>query len=295
MRQAGLDAYPVLIPTRDVYPIDDDKPSVNFNHAIAAINLGDELIFMDATSSTTSLGDLPLGDQMRKVLVFFPDKYKIIDTPLLKNSEVVYDTDIKINKDEDASAEREITAKGTFASVQRYYFKNTHPQTIEEDIQERIAQISPFSKLIDYEIKNKDDFDKFPILKYTFGARQFLNPANDLRIMPPITDIDIDPGYIGREKREYPIDFSGLFKRVTGLEVTLPPNLTAKYVPTDKQVNTKWFDFSSQYKKGVDSLNIKRIFNIKQRTVPKEDYQQFKEELEKVFYILKEEIILQKQ
>ena len=152
MRQAGLDAYPVLIPTREVYSISKDQPSVNFNHAIAAINLNNELIFMDATSSTTSFEGLPLDDQMRKVLVFFPDKYEIIDTPLLKNSEVLYETNIKINEDEDVAAKRELIAKGTFASIQRYYFKNTHPQTIKEDIQERIARISPFSKLITYEV-----------------------------------------------------------------------------------------------------------------------------------------------
>ena len=112
--------------------------------------------------------------------------------------------------------------------------------------------------------------------------------------MPLLEDIDIDPGFIGRESREYPVDFAGLFKRVSDVNIDLPSGLRAKYVPTDKQIQPKWFDFSCEYKKGINSLNIRRIFDIKQRTVAKEDYQQFKEDLEKVFYILKEEIILEK-
>lgn len=295
MKEAGISAFPVLIPTQDVYPIDESQPSVNFNHAIAAIKLNEELIFVDATASTVSFGDLPLGDQERKVLVFFDNNYKIMTTPVIKDNEVIYQTNIKIDNNEDALLEREIIAKGFFASVQRYYFENSHPQKIKEDIQERIVEISPFSKLIDYQIIDEDDFDKFPILRYNFQTKKLLNPAKDLRILPFIGDIELDVGYVGREARSYPIDFRGVFKRTSNIRIDLPYNLEAKYIPEDKFIQTKWFDFASKCTKKGKSLNFHREFAIKTRLVPKDDYEELKEQLEKVFYILKEETILEQK
>ena len=132
LRYAGLDAYPVLIPTREVYPVAKDFASVNFNHAIAVLSYKGEFIFMDATSSTASFGNLPLSDQDREVLVFLEDGYKLMHIPLIKENEVIYQTDIEIDKNEDAHIRRKITTTGFYATGQRYYFRNTHPEEIKE-------------------------------------------------------------------------------------------------------------------------------------------------------------------
>ncbi|HLD28855.1 MAG TPA: DUF3857 domain-containing protein, partial [bacterium] len=70
LREAGIKCYPVLIGTRGVFEMDPDFPTLVFNHAIACCEIDGEIIFMDPTSETVSFGDLPGGDQNRRVLVF---------------------------------------------------------------------------------------------------------------------------------------------------------------------------------------------------------------------------------
>ena len=291
-REVGLAAYPVLIPTREVYAIDRDFPSLNFNHAIAAFHYKGKIIFLDPTATTASFYDLPLNDQERNVLVFFDDGYKIVTTPRREENEVLYETQINIDAGEDARIERKVTTQGSFATFQRFYFYYSHPQQVKANIQSRIVQLSPFAQLVDYTIENKDDFKKPPILRYTFTTEKILNPAQRLRIFPNLGDIQIDPAYVGKEARQFPIDFGGVFRKISRVKVVLPANLDVKYLPQQQSIDTKWFVFDVVYKHEAETLNIYQRFANKQRFVNQQEYREFKENLERVFYLLREKIIL---
>jgi len=295
MRASGLSAYPVLIPTRDIYQTQKDFPCVNFNHAIAALSYEGKLIFMDATASTVSFSDIPLPDQERNVVVFLDNKYEIVTTPVMKHNNAIYETQINIDKNEDAVINRKVTTGGFFASFQRYYLKYTHPDVIKGDIQKRMVQISPFSKLIEFKTGNVDDFDKDSFLQYSFSAKKVLNPADGLRILPFFDDIDLDTSYAGKEKRNYPIEFEGIFNKISKVKINLPENFQVKFLPKTKEINTPWFNFKSVYSQDRNSIEIYREFSVNKRFVEPAEYAEFKKNMEEVFYLLKEEAILEKQ
>ena len=293
LRYAGFKAYPVLVPTRSVYPIDKDFPSINFNHAICALKYRDRLIFMDPTAETTSFKDLPLGDQNREVMIF-GKKAIIVRTPTKKDNAAVYATKIVLDEDGKAVIERLVTTKGFFSSSQRWYFKHTHPDKIKEDIQNKMVEISSFAKLLSYKIKNKDDFDKAPVLTYRFRSPQFLNPARNLRIVPIPDDMRISYNLIAKDKRSFPIDFGGILAKRSQIVVSLPQNLKVKYLPKDTKRTTKYFDFMATYKNQNHTVTINRQFRIKKRFVDEAEYKIFKKKLEEVFFLLREEVILEK-
>jgi transglutaminase-like putative cysteine protease len=294
LREAGIDAYPVLIPTREAYAVEEDFPSLNFNHAIAVVKLNDNFIFMDPTSNTTSFKDLPLSDQERNVLICLDDDYKIVKTPLRENNRIFYTMEIAIDEEENASIKRNVKTQGAYSSYQRWYLKYTHPATIKEDIENKVVRISPFSKLIEYKIEDVDNFDVSPTLEYLFSTEKFLNPAKDLRIVPVLNEIEINHSLIAKEQREFPIDFSGLFTKVAQISITLPSSLQILYLPDDVDVSTDWFDFTLSYKIEEGVLNFSQRFLIKKRFVQIEEYNEFREALKNICYLLREEAILKK-
>jgi transglutaminase-like putative cysteine protease len=294
LRVAGIAAYPVLIPTQEAYPIEKNFPSINFNHAIAVVKLGDTFIFMDPTSTTTSFGDLPLDDQDREVLIFLDKTYKITKTPQLKDNRVTYLTQIEIDEEENAFIKREVSAQGAYASAQRWYLKYTHPNRIRENIENKITRICPFAELIEYKIEDVDDFDLSPRLEYTFSADKFLNPAKNLRIIPSLKDIDLSHSLIAKEKREFPLDLGGLFIKRSLVTIKLPQNLRVKYLPDDTKVETEWFGFKLSYKAEKETLEISQEFVIKKRIVEKDEYQNFRGKLKHIFHLLRERVILEK-
>lgn len=295
LKHAGIKGYPVLIPTRGIYPIDKDFPSVSFNHAICAADVDGEIIFMDPTAATTSFSDLPLDDQERAVMVFKDDSWQIARTPQITDNRILYKMNITLSDKENAVIEREVTTAGFFSSAHRGYLKYTHPLKIKEDIQKKMVEISPFSRLIDYTIENADRRDVSPVLKYKFETDKFLNPAGDLRIIPALNEIQLDHNIIGKEERRFPIDFEGVYSEQANIGVRLPGSLKVKYLPKDINVQNKWFGFAYSYQVTPQGLDIIQRFLIKQRSVAREEYKEFKKDLENVFYFLREEIILEKQ
>jgi len=295
LRQAGLSAYPVLIPTREAYPIAEDFASINFNHAIAAVKLEDKLIFMDPTSETTAFRELPLADQARKVMVFFDEGFAIAETPFSQDNHLNFEMDIVLNEEENATVSRSVWAHGFFASGYRYYLKYTHPLVIEEDILQKMTEISSLSKLQDYKIFYADDFDFDPRLSYKFTAEKFLNPARNLRIVPVLDQVGLDHNLIGKEKRNFPIDFSGMSTRSARIKIQLPENLKVKYLPESKTLENEWFRMVISYQQEESLIEFYQEFAVKKRLVSQGEYQAFKDSFKKALYLLREEIILEKK
>jgi tetratricopeptide (TPR) repeat protein len=294
LRFAGIKGYPVLIPTRKAYEVSKDFPSVNFNHAICAIESEGKFIFIDPTAETTSFLDLPLSDQDRLVMVFMDNGWRLLRTPQIEDNGTIYEMTIKLDDREKATIRRTVTTRGFFTSAHRWYLKYTHPSKIKQDIQQKMVKISSFSRLIDYEIKNVDNLDKPPLLSYKFVTDKFLNPAGELRIVPVLGDIRLDYNLVGKEERIFPIDFGGIFTNSCLVKLVLPSSLKVKYVPSERHLETKWFKFDSSYKVDAENLISKQEFAIKKRFVPIDEYKEFKQQLEKVLYLLREELILEK-
>ena len=294
LKYAGFKAYPVLIPTRGTYPVSKDFPSINFNHAIAALSIGEELIFMDATSETTPFRQIPLSDQDRDVLVFSQEGYKIVNTGHIKDNQIMYFMDIELNEDENAFITRRVSSFGFFASSYRRYLKYTHPAQIKDSIQEKMREISSMSKLIEYEIMNADNFDAPPVLTYKFSAEKFLNPARDLRIVPVLDQLNLDRALIGKEKREYPIDFDGHHSISARINISLPKGWRVKYLPRSKKVKNPWFSLDVSYEEFGGNVDFYQRFTVNKRFVESEEYFDFKKKFEDALYLLREEIILEK-
>ncbi len=295
LKEAGIDAYPVLIPTRRMYPITKDFPSITFNHAIAAVKVDDNYIFMDPTSNTTPFGEIPLADQNRLVLLFLENNYEIVKTPVNKENGVVYSMNINIEQNQKAKIKREISPFGYFASGYRGYLKYSHPARIKEDISEKMTDIAPFSQLLDYKIENQNDLDKRPILTYKFVADDFLNPAGSYRILGPLDQIELRDSLVSKAEREFPIDFKGIFSKTAYIEVILPPNLEVKYLPKYQSVDNQWFNLEIDYKNIGKTIKFYQKFRVKRRFVEKNDYQLFRRDFKKALYYLRSQIILEKE
>ena len=158
----------------------------------------------------------------------------------------------------------------------------------------KIVEISSFSRLLDYKIENVDDFDLAPLLSYDFVTEKLLNPAGNLRIIPGLDEIRLDYDLIGKEDRDFPIDFDGIYSKEAEITIVLPESLKVKYLPQDINLETPWFRFKYGFKAEKNKIISSQNFEVRRRFVKNEEYKEFKKSLEKVFYLLREQIILER-
>ncbi|MDD5574105.1 MAG: DUF3857 domain-containing protein [Candidatus Omnitrophica bacterium] len=294
LKTAGIEAYPVLISTADSLDVQEDAPSLLFNHAIAAVRTSRGLVFMDATASTTSLDDLPEGDQDRLVLVFYPQEYALVKTPLFGPSHNTARTamHITVREDESITADRDIQARGFFEQAQRYWLKYTMPALIEEGIKQRVRSISENGRLLDMTIENVEDLNKPVVFSYRFEAPRYFMSAGRSRIMGQMSGFDTS--VVARENRRYPLDTGGLRREEDRLDIELPQHLKVKYLPEPVIADTRWFSLSSLYEMAGDRrLRYTYMVEVKEREVAVENYAEYKALVEHIASQLNQQAILE--
>jgi len=293
LKEAGVEAYPVLIGTKGTFKLEEKLPTVLFNHCIAATMVDNKLVFLDPTGETVSYGDLPAGDQARKVLVFLKDRAEILSTPDFPagHNQLVKKTQIKINQDETIEATREISTFGSYDQSQRWKFKYTRPILIEEALKEAVHQTTPGGKLLDYKIDNVEEMDKPVKLFYKFSGPNYLIRAGKARV---ISTGAVDTSIVAKDQRDYDIDFDTLNVEESVVTIELPANLTVKFLPDPINYQTKWSDTVNEYTFKDNKIILVSKNIMKKKSVSAEDYAEFKKSLQDLAEKSKQCIILEK-
>ncbi|MBI5873866.1 MAG: DUF3857 domain-containing protein [Candidatus Omnitrophica bacterium] len=296
LNSVGIEAYPVLISTFDSLDVQEDVPTISFNHAIAAVEIDKKIVFMDATGSTVAFGDLPAGDQDRITLVFFKDRYEFLRTPLFgaDHNKVSTRMSIKVNEDEGIEGSRQVDSDGIYQQAQRFWLKFTMPTLIEEQLKQRVRSFAPSATLKNYEIKNVDDLNLPVLLSYTFTAPQFLKKAGRTRVLGQLGGLDASG--VVKESRRYPIEYSALGAQEETIDVELPAHLAVKYLPGPVRVETEWFDFINSYELiGANTLRFYSLSRTKARLVDLKHYIEYKKAMEEAEALADQQVIIEEK
>ena len=294
LKEAGLDASLVLISTKQYYNLNNDFPSGLFNHCIAVLYLENKAVFLDPTAETCSFGDLPLGDQGRKVLVFKENGYSIEETPLYlgEHNLIKQELKIKVNADESIVGAKTNVTIGAFDQRQRYWLLYTQPELIQNALKNIIQEVSIGARLGNYKIENLNDLNTPVLLSYDFSGPEYFTKAGPLRIMPQLASIDTS--LVSKESRKYPIDSGLLDKRESSLEITIPKNFVVKYMPDNVKIDSLWFDFKQEYSFKNNKIYLKQLSYSKRNKITKEEYVRFKSFMENLARSVKQRIVLEK-
>lgn len=295
LREIGMKAHPVLIGTQGRIILDEEFPTLIFNHAIAVLEYEGKFIFLDPTAETTSFFDLPTSDQDRKVLIVGADGPIIEKIPLFKPShnKVWYQTVINIDNNDSIEVERTVSSFGGYDAGQRYYFRYTMPIIVEENLKQKVQSICPGGILGEHVYKNAKDINKPIELYYKFSGDDFLAKAGRLRVLPQLGSIGL--GTVVKDKRKYKIDFHRLEEIQTEIVFQLPDNFRVKYLPPSLTYKMPWLDFINDYRLEKDKIIFSEIKRFKVRYVDADEYLEFKEFLEKLAKKLNQRVILEQK
>ena len=276
LRYAGISAYPVLIGTKGSYLLDEEFPTLIFNHAICLAKVGEKLVFLDPTAETTSFGDLPGGDQDRKVFVFYEKEGKIQKTPLFapEHNKAYISMSIDIHEDETISGTRKINTFGEYDQGQRYWLKYTKPVLIEEALKSTVNSLSPGGKLLSYEISDIEDLNHPIEIKMEFEGPIFLTKAGEDRLVPQLGGFSTS--LVSRDKRSYPIDFRTLDEFEVMVKIKLAENLTVKYLPPPIIQDTPWFTYLNKYSFSQGVISFAESLIHKRTLVIPDEYEEYK-------------------
>ena len=293
LKEAGIPSFPVLIPTKECYNLNEDLPSMLFNHCIAAVALENKLIFLDPTAQTCSFGDLPSGDQARRTLVFKEGGFLIKETPLYpaQHNLARQENIIKVNSDESIDAQKDISVLGAYDQAERFWLLYTQPELIQQTLKEKIQDISIGAELGNYSIYNLEDLNSPVVLKYDFRGPEYFTTAGSLRIMPQLSSIDT--AVVAKDRRKYPLDSNIPDTKENVFQINIPDNFKLKYLPESLTEDSPWLKLTIEYKKEGNRLYFNQKIESKGTKILPEEYPGFKKFLENAAKKVKQRVVLE--
>lgn len=294
LQEAGVKAHPVLIGTRDVPKLQNDFPSLLFNHCIVAAEVDGETIFLDPTGETVLFGDLPAGDQARDVLVFFENEAKLAKTPKYPaaHNQAFKKTVLNFISPTEIKGEREVRTQGIFDQGQRAWLRYTMPSLIEETLRQKVQEVIPGGRLIDYNVENLDDIKKGMALSYDFSGSDFLIQAGEnMWVVPQLGGVDVSA--VSRNERNFGIDFVLPQTEISTIEINFPKEYRVKSLPKPVESDNAWFSYKHVYEQADNKIIFTEENVYKKDFIDVKDYVAYKNILEQLSKDIRQSIVVE--
>ncbi len=292
LRKAGLNAHPILLTTRSK-AINLFPTTTAFNYVICGVEIGDKIIFLDATDKSLKPDVLPnralnyIGRLVRQNSTSV--EVDLSPKTHSKNSIMIF-----------ASVDNQAikgNIKETLTENRAYNFRGKNGAISEDAYLENIEKKMPGFEISEYKIENKAN-EYEPIKEdYYFTATNEVEIINDKLFFKPLLFFSIDENPFKQSKRDYPIDF--IFPTHDSYTITynLPPGYVVESMPEKINIATEDNLASFSFLTGNmgNKVQIVSNFYINSSLVPSDYYDSLKAFFNQVYLKMNEKIVLKKQ
>jgi len=293
LKSAGLDAFPILLSTRENGKIKVDYPFAHFfNYIVAAAKVDDKMLLFDATEPLNYLGMLPercINDQglILKKLKYKEDvEWAHLEAP--NKSTMTYIVDLKPDLAIDSLiANVNMVSDGYYATRLRNDYVSD-PVKFEKSI-----LLSNYILRDSVKAKNVLETDKN--LSFRYAAKSGLTLFDNKIVIAPFCSFVESVNPFRQATRTYPIDM--IFKNAKEFQTTvhIPEGYKVIHTPTVVNMNTE--DFKLKISTEVldeSTLKISGGYEFTKDKYPVEKYDKIKEYYRLIVTLFNGEVILQK-
>lgn len=292
LRKAGLYAHPILLTTRsksiNLYP-----STTAFNYVICGVEIGDKIIFLDATDKLLKSDLLPTRALNYIGRLVRPNGTSI-EVDLSPKSHSKKSVIIFASID-NQSVKGNI--KETLTGNRAYNFRSKNSSLSEESYLENIEKNMPGFEISEYKIENKKNENEPVKEDYYFTSSNEIEVINDKLFFKPLLFFAIDENPFKQEKRDYPIDFKYPIHDSYTITYNIPQGYVVESIPEKANIATEdnLASFSFLTANMGNKVQIVSSFYINSALISSEYYDSLKEFYNQVFLKMNEKIVLKKQ
>ena len=277
LKQIGVNAYPVLIPTTEIPDMNPNIPTpFVFDHEITAIKLkSGRFMFADTTSNVTTFGDLPPMDQGRNVLILVNGKGITAKTPIFppsKNSISVKEY-ASVSSVGTLNVKSSLIYSGAYDMYKRYLYSSTSKRKKKDAILKDVMSIVPNARLTGYSFKNGNSLTKPYIENFSFAAKNYSGKNGSiimirfpLRTRTELTKIT------AMDKRKYSLKFGYNFSEKTAVYLSFPENYKIVFIPKTVNIRNAAGSFATSYSVKNNTAVFRSYFSVNGYKIKPGDY-----------------------
>ncbi len=291
LNSAGLTANPVLISTRsNGIPL---FPTINgFNFVIAAVEIANGIVLLDATDPNSSPNNLPLRDLNWKGRLIRKDGTSSeIDLSASEPSESTSNVMVAINE----YGKVDGVFRKSYKNLNAINYRDKYYKIKDEDIINKIEKNNNI-EIEDYKITNKEDVYKPLVEMYKFNSEDLTDLVGNKIYFKPLLFNAENENPFKLEKREYPIDFGAPISDKNAISFTIPEGYQVTSVPESiaiglpNNLGVYLFDIKVM----GDRINVQSQLTINTAIYPAKNYDEIKDFFKIIVNKNLESVVLEK-
>ncbi|QEC68405.1 DUF3857 domain-containing protein [Panacibacter ginsenosidivorans] len=297
LQAAGLKAYFTWIGTRDIpYDYNDVPLPITDNHMIAALNTGNDWIFLDGTDPNCIFG-LPSAFIQGKqaMIAISADEYKIIRVPEVDvNKSTLVDSTYITLSDNGIKGFSSVYYDGYFGSDIYTKLMYSDPKETKDYVKYRMGKASNKFILGNFNISKLDNIAKSVNIQADFEVPDYSKKISDeLYINLNLEKLFTDYSIIDTARRKIPMenDYKYSIKQYTVLEIPEKYNVT--YIPKDFTVDNPSFSFAIKYTKQGNKIIAMQEFRNNYLLMQPKDFPDWNNAIKKINNQYKEQVVLE--
>lgn len=259
LKHIGAEACQVLVSPAPSKSVNMAIPSVaQFSHVITAIPKGDdEYIWLDPTVATCRFGDLPSGDQGRKVFVIGKDGGEFVDTPIYpaEANKIYSSGEIAITEDGTVTGWEKTIANGQADMYLKSVYKLMKGDERRKLLESIINQRYPGAKVNEITVSDVNDLSIPVEIKVGFSCPNYVSDLEGTLVFPlPSEDFSSYAGIVsGNDERKYDFHLGYNMSVQKDLTISIPNTYNVHSLPEDISIEYEFGKFSRKFEKTEDS------------------------------------------
>jgi len=291
LNSAGLDAFPVILSTRDHGKVVAEYPFEHFfNYVVAAVKVDSTLMLFDATEPLGAFGVLPercINDK-GLALKIEKEKFDWINLSLTNKSTINYFIDLVPDlKTKSINGHFRIVSNGYFATDSRKNYLSD-PEAYKKSM---IAS----SYVIQDTVKVNNALESDKTLNFTFSAKENMTIFDDKITFMPFCSFVESVNPLRQPTRTYPIDMIYKQEQMFQVAIHIPEGYKLMHAPANISINNE--DYKLQFStESLDQSILKIVgsYELKKEQYPSTKYDKIKEFFRVMVDRFNDEVVLQK-
>jgi hypothetical protein len=287
LREAGIEAYPVILSTRNHGKIKNEYPFHHFfNYAVVLVKLKDITYLADGSDALAPYNRLPPRCINEKGLIV--DKnFGWVDLETTVNSLNNKTIGLEIDA-ESLTAAATVSIQST--EYDAYYYKNAFKDN--DQLLEKHFHEEGFDNINNLKKINFEKPDKPYII--AFQADVPLEALNDNLVVSPFLNFPMKKNHLTMEERSYPVDF--IYKNTQSIvsRIVIPEGYSVMNLPENLDVSDDLMDIQLEYSQSDGAIHAKGTYSLKKVIYQPGEYRNMKRHFDRIVSSFNQQVILQK-
>jgi len=292
----GLRGYPALVGTRGDVEADPSLPTLaTFDHMIVALPVSADLqpavehlssydsqshiLWIDPTSETDPLGQLPEMDQGVFALISYPDRGDLRRIPEIspEKNGVDYQATLRLGADGNGAATVQAKYVGSWNSRRHSFYRNRSIEDLRKGFEQRVAPLANQAVLKQASYSGAEDNSTQIVENFVFAGDFTSASTGDSWFFQPLFLSGISVPEIGPRPRTLPLELGTPYHRKSEYRIELPADMRVTGVPQNTVTQSEFGSLEVEYSLQDNVVVATETLSFAVSRIPPEKYDAFRD------------------